>query len=228
MASTDRQRAALQVIYSFFLGLMITAFIGVGVYTFYPSPDRVYGDQMQELYRQEEDILGYADGKGTESSLTEAEKAKLADIREERRELEDKQQAYGDQWARNTSIVLIIFATAVMGVSLIRSEQLRILGNGLLLGGLFTMLYGVGWVIASSSSVARFAVMTFALLITLGLGYVRFVRQREEQQLAVAGGGVATAGLSTAELGSLEQRVEALEARAAAAAAALSGERARD
>lgn len=228
MASTDRQRNALQVIYSFFLGLMITAFIGVGVYTFYPSPERVYGEQMQELYRQEEDILGYESGKGVEeSSLTPSQKAELADIREERRQLEDEQRAYSDRWARNTSIVLIIFATLVMGVSLIRSEQLRILSNGLLLGGLFTMLYGVGWVIASSSSVARFAVMSFALLVTFGLGYVRFVRQREEQQVVTGGKGVvaASAGLSAAELGSLEQRVEALEARAAAAAAALGGER---
>lgn len=218
MATLDRQKNALQVIYAFFLGLMITAFIGVGVYTFYPSPERVYGERMQELYRQEEDLLGY-EGK-VETSLSAQQKAELKEIRDERRQLEDKQRDYGDRWARNTSIILIIFATLVMGVSLIRSEQLRILSNGLLLGGLFTMVYGVGWVIASSSSVARFAVMSFALLVTIGLGYARFVRQREEQLAAVS---VPMA--ASPELGSLEQRVAALEERAAAAAEALGGRR---
>ena len=36
--AADRQHAALQTIFSFFLGLMVVAFIGVGVNTFYPSP----------------------------------------------------------------------------------------------------------------------------------------------------------------------------------------------
>ena len=38
MAANDRQHYALQTIFSFFLGLMVLAFIGVGVNTFYPQP----------------------------------------------------------------------------------------------------------------------------------------------------------------------------------------------
>ncbi len=83
-------------------------------------------------------------------------------------------------WARNTSIILVLFATFVMVISLVLSEQLRVISNGLLLGGLFTMLYGVGWVIFSGNSTARFVVILFALVVTLGLGYVKFVRQRRD------------------------------------------------
>ena len=36
----DRQRDALQTIFSFFVGLMVLAFIGVGVNTFYQSPEQ--------------------------------------------------------------------------------------------------------------------------------------------------------------------------------------------
>lgn len=210
----DRQRNALQVIYSFFLGLMITAFIGVGVYTAYPSPDQVNQEQLQELYRQQEDVTGF---KG-EVGLTSAEKAKLTALREEIRTLEDEQQAYREKWTQNTSIILIVFATIVMAISLIRAEQLRILSNGLLLGGLFTMVYGVGWIIAGGSSWARFGVMTFALVATVGLGYARFVTLRAEEEApagAMAGG---------VDASSLEARVTALERRAAAAAAALAPE----
>jgi uncharacterized membrane protein len=90
VATADRQHYALQTIFSFFLGLMVLAFIGV--------------------------------------------------------------------------------ATLVMSVSLVRSDQLRALSNGLLLGGLFTMVYGMGWTIASGTSNARFFVALFALAITIVLG----------------------------------------------------------
>ena len=62
-----------------------------------------------------------------------------------------------------------------MAVSLIRADRLSVISNGLLLGGVLTMLYGTGWTLASGDSRARFWVMAVALLITLLLGYVRFV-----------------------------------------------------
>lgn len=213
MATSDRQRNALQTIFSFFLGLMVTAFIGVGVYTFYPPPEERFSDEIQTLYRQQEDVQNFKD----ESQLTPAERTKLRAIQDDIRKIEDQQAASREVWGRNTSIILIAFATVVMSVSLVRADQLRVISNGLLLGGLFTMLYGTGWIIATGTSQARFWVMTVALLITLGLGYLKFVRSKDA--------GVQTAGgafePSTAEVASLEARVDSLERRAAAAAAAL-------
>ena len=124
-------------------------------------------------------------------------------------------------WARNTSIILVIFATLVMSISLVRSEQLRVLSNGLLLGGLFTMLYGTGWGIFSGNSTARFVVIAFALLVAIGLGYLKFVRRHAENP-ALA---MEPARAASAEpLGDLDARVTALERKAAAAASALSGQ----
>jgi hypothetical protein len=208
----DKQRYALQVIFSFFLGLMVTAFIGVGVNTFFPPPETEYEDRLEDLYRQQEDIEVMYPGSG---ELTDEEREELQGIREEIRELEEQEQAEFETWARNTSIILILFATLVMGISLVRSEQLRIISNGLLLGGVFTMLYGTGWVIASGSSVARFAVMTFALVVTFGLGYVRFVRGRKA---APAEGAVRA---PSAEIAGLEERIDRIERRLADAAGVL-------
>ena len=84
------------------------------------------------------------------------------------------------------------------------------------------MVYGTGWVIATGTSQARFWVMTFALLITLALGYLKFVRTRETTA-AMPDGEFEP---SSAEVASLAQRVESLERRAAAAAAALGEARA--
>jgi hypothetical protein len=221
-AATDRQHYALQTIFSFFLGLMVVAFIGVGVNTFYPSPTETYQKQQQEISRKME-ALNIKTAPG--GSVSATDQAQLAVLQKQSNELQDKIDAEMKVWARNTSIVLVLFATLVMGVSLMLSEQLRVISNGLLLGGLFTMVYGAGWVIFSGNSVARFAVILFALVVAIGLGYLKFVRGRGEQTVAAptAAGGVAGT-VDEAALWGLAARVSALEERAAAAAAALGGD----
>jgi hypothetical protein len=221
MATMDRQHYALQTIFSFFLGLMVVAFIGVAVNTFYPSPESRHESERMAVQR-EMDQLNMS-GKTLDATQT----AEMRRIEAKQSQLQQKIEQEMKPWARNTSIILVLFATLVMAVSLVRSEQLRVLSNGLLLGGLFTMLYGTGWVIFSGESTARFIVMAIALLVSIGLGYAKFVRAR----MATAPAPVATVGAAGAaetlgDLVGLEARVTALEARADAAAAALGGDKA--
>lgn len=221
MATAERQHYALQTIFSFFLGLMVLAFIGIGVNTFYPNPADRYEKQLQPLYDQQ-NVMN-AGGK----TLTPAEQAQATELQKQVNDLQAKQQAEQQSWSLNTSIILVLFATLVMGVSLVRSDQLRMLSNGLLLGGLFTMLYGMGWTIASGSSYLRFFVVLFALAVAISLGYVKFVwlRRGEAPPPATANAASATAAATGQDAAALEARVAALEARTDAAAAAL---RARD
>jgi uncharacterized protein HemX len=221
MATADRQHYALQTIFSFFLGLMVLAFIGVGVNTFYQSPaDRVQS-QQQDIQIQMDALNVKTNGR----SLDTTQQAQMDKLVAKQSALQRSIEGEMKDWARNTSIVLVIFATIVMGISLIRSEQLRVLSNGLLLGGLFTMLYGTGWVIFSGNSTARFVVIAFALLVAIGLGYVKFVRQRAEkgETPAVAAMGAQRVEPEPGALSDVIDRVAALEARTAAAAAALGG-----
>ena len=56
------------------------------------------------------------------------------------------------------------------------------------------MVYGTGWVIFSGESTARFVVMVFALAVTLGLGYLKFVggrRRARRRQRRERGGRLA-------------------------------------
>jgi hypothetical protein len=46
----------LQTIFGFFLGLMVTSFVGVGVHTFYPSPEGPFRDRALSWNRQEQAI----------------------------------------------------------------------------------------------------------------------------------------------------------------------------
>lgn len=215
MADTPRG-SGLQTIFSFFLGLMLTAFIGVGVYTFHP-PAKHLDERIQAIDRQELDLRNAR----PDDALPAAEREQLRILNAERQSLYDQSQARREAWGRSTSIVLIILATLVMSVSLVRADQLPVISNGLLLGGVFTMVYGVGWIVATDSSVSRFVVMTVALAITLGLGWVRFVRRRVTASPATvpaAGPAPGSEGLAR-----LEQRVAALEERARRAADALGG-----
>jgi hypothetical protein len=214
MADTGRT-SGLQTIFSFFLGLMVTAFVGVGAYTFHPPPQTEFDGQIEELNRREEAVR---DSKSPDE-LTADDRDELRTIREERNELSDASRVALEGWGRSTSIVLIVLATLVMAISLLRSDQLPVISNGLLMGGVFTMVYGVGWIVATDTSVARFFVMTVALAITIALGYVRFVRGRAKSIQSV--GVPVTDGR---EIPALEQRVRDLEDRMNAASRALGQE----
>jgi len=215
----ERQHYALQTIFSFFLGLIVLAFIGVGVNTFYPSPSEIHKEQRQDLQRQRDELSVQANGRKLET----AQQAEMDRLIAEQNALQRTIEAEEKGWARVTSIILVVFATIVMGVSLVRSEQLRVVSNGLLLGGLFTMIYGVGWVVFSGNSVTRFAVMAFALAVAISLGYVKFVRGRARAATPAVAAQIASSGAGDAALTGLEARVSALEERAAAAASALAG-----
>jgi hypothetical protein len=210
MANMKRD-AGLRTIFSFFLGLMLTAFVGVGVYTFHRPPEQ-FDSQIRDLDRRE----GAIRSARPPGALTTADLDQIQEINRQRRELVDAAEEARKPWGRSTSMILIVFATLVMGVSLVRADQLPVISNGLLLGGFFTMLYGVGWIVATDTSITRFLVMTAALVITLGLGYVRFVHRGTTSPIAAGSPIQESEGLAQ-----IERRVQDLEERMNEAARAL-------
>lgn len=212
MAGTERG-SGLGTIFSFFLGLMLTAFIGVGVYTFYPPPD-AHEAELREISRQEMEVHQGA----RPGQLSEADEARLEELSQQREQAREEATAARKPWGRTTSIVLIAFATALMAASLARPDELPVISNGLLLGGVFTMLYGVGWIVATDTSVPRFLVIAAALAITLALGWLRFAR-RPGPAAAMEGGGSGEP--AAPGLGDVERRLRALEQRLDDAASAL-------
>jgi len=113
-----KTNTALQVIFAFFLGLVVVAFVGIGVNTFYPEPTYTGGDYPAGLY---------------------------------------------SDWRLVTGIILLVCATVLLVISLVLPEDQGVLSNGLLLGGVFTMVYAVGVTVSSDRSVVRFVVVAFAL-----------------------------------------------------------------
>lgn len=163
-----RPNTALQVIFAFFLGLVVVAFVGIGVNTFYPEPD------------------GYG------GSYT--------------------------RWQLITGIILLVCATVLLAVSLVLPEAQGVLSNGVLLGGVFTMVYAVGMTISSDRSVWRFVVVAAALAVTIGIGYLKFVRRR-----AAVAAAAAAAPADAQATGELAGRLTVVEQKLDAIARALHG-----
>lgn len=218
MAEKDSQRNALQVIFSIFLGLMLATFVGIGVWTFYPPPEYTDNQELQTEIRKLELERDSLYSKENGGALTPSEQQRVAEIDTELQKLYEDQNKPNEAWGRNTSIILITFATIVMAISLVQAEQLKVLSNGLLLGGIFTMIYGTGWAIATGTSQARFWVVAAALVITIGLGYARFVRIKKEQEEDA--GAIATTYVGGAASPELAGRVSELERKMSAIAEA--------
>ena len=208
-----RDSGGLHIVFAIFLGLMLATFAGVSVYTFYGPPEGP-GERIRELDRED---MGIRDVSAP-GEMPEADRERLQAIAAERDSLRTAATEARKPWSRNTSVILIAFATLAMAVSLVRADQLPVISNGLLLGGLFTMVYGIGWIVVTDTSFTRFVVMTVALAITLGLGYVRFVRRG---RVPGEGGGGGGSGTGSAGAPEIERRVRELERRMGEAARAL-------
>lgn len=167
----ELSQSILQVLFSIFLGLVVVAFVGIGVNTVYPQPGR--------------------DGEWTSDT-----------------------SLMWEAWRLNTGVALLLCATVVMAISLLRVDEMPVLNNGVLLGGLFTMIYGTGMVISAGSGWPRFAAVTFALIVSLAVGWWRFTRGRAAKPV-VAG---------AADTGPLAERLDAIEARLDSVGRAFRGE----
>ena len=163
-----RTNSALRIIFAFFLGLVVVAFVGIGVNTFYPYPT-------------------YVEGRPDQSA----------------------------GWQLTTGIVLLLCATIILAVSLFLPEYQAVLSNGILLGGVFTMIYAVGMTVSSDASIVRFVIVAVALAVTVAIGYLKFVRGR-----AAKATGAAT---PQGELGELGERLAAVERKLDALGRALQG-----
>ena len=194
----------------------------MGVWTFYPGPDREGAPKQQEiqkLYREQERL----DMKRGPGSLDATQQAEYDQRQKQIDRLNSEMQKMRNAWAVNTSIILLTFATILMAISLFLPDAMRVFSNGVLLGGLFSVLYGTGWSFAGGNSKARFFVVLVALLLSVAFGYLRFIRGKHAKAEAAleAGTAAGAAAIAGPEMTGLEARVAAIEERLSAVASAL-------
>lgn len=150
---------ALRVIYTFFVGLLLALFVGAGVNTFYAPPAAPKYPIELNTYNKE-------------PTAEQLAIQRTYDIQNQN--YQDKLKPYN----RNVSIVTLVIAIVFLAASIASQKRIKFIADGIMLGGLFTLIYSMGRGVASQDSRYLFIAITIGLIIVLVLGYYRFVRGR--------------------------------------------------
>ncbi len=164
----DLMTHVLQVLYMLFLGIVIAALFGLGVDNFYPAPKAP--EYPTILQNQQYKTV-------PTTAQTEAELAAQKQYDSAQKQYTEDMKPY----TRNVSIIVMVLAVLALAVSLTVLSRWEILANGFLLGGVFSMAYSIIQGMISEDTKFRFLVICLAALVTLVLGYVKFVRPGEKQ-----------------------------------------------
>lgn len=157
----------LKLIYTLFLGLLIALFVGLGIDAFYPGPEAP------------DYPLALEKAKPVECGLETDEQKTL------RLDFEKNQKNYIDQsktYNRNVSIVSLASAIIILIASLTLLAKIKMIADGILLGGVFTTIYGIIRGLMSEDSRFRFLIVAIGLIIALALGYIKFIRPKENME----------------------------------------------
>jgi hypothetical protein len=156
----------LKLIYTLFLGLLVALFVGLGVDAFYPGP------KMPDYPISEE-------FKNPGCEISAEQKAEQAKYEQGMREYNQKSKPYN----RNVSIISLISAVIILIASLTLFSKIKMLADGILLGGVFTTAYSIIRGLMSEDSKFRFLVVVAGLVIALILGYIKFIRPKENPEI---------------------------------------------
>lgn len=162
---------ALRIMYSVFVGILVSLFIGLGISAFYPAPAQPeYPTKLEGLNLEP-----------TASPNPEVEK-----LKKERDDYYEAQEKYrkeiSPRYNRNVSIASMIGAIVVLIISLVFVRQIKFLSDGLLLGGVLTLLYSVIRGFMTEENMYRFVVVSVGLVVALVLGYVKFIKDHEDDK----------------------------------------------
>ena len=145
----------LRIVYTFFLGLLLAIFVGVGINTFYEEPkEPQYPIQLTVPAKEDSD----------EQRKVEADYNR-------------QQQEYYEvfkQYNRNVSIIALAAAVLLVVASLAAEKRIRVMADGVMLGGLFTLVYSLIRGFASGDSKYTFVAAAIGLVLVGFVGYRRF------------------------------------------------------
>lgn len=155
----------IKPIYTIFLALLIALFVGVGIDAFYPAPkEPQYPVEMENVKSCCEETPVQ-----TEARVT-FEKA-------QRKYMEDMKP-----YNLNVSIISLVASIIILILSLTLLNKIKMIADGILLGGVFSTMYSIMRGMMVENSQFRFLIITAGMLIALGLGYIKFIKPKENLQ----------------------------------------------
>jgi hypothetical protein len=154
----------IKYVYIVFIGILLAAFVGVGIAAFYKGPKPPeYPVELQYPEIKENAYL----------ATPSAQRVKLQQEQDSQfKEFRNLDEIY----QRNVSIIALLAAVIMLVISLTLLKQIQVIADGLLLGGVITLGYSVVRGFGSNDDMVRFMVVTASLLVSIILGYIKFVR----------------------------------------------------
>ena len=148
----------LTIVYTFFLGIILALFIGLGISTFYTGP------KMPE-YPTASDAV-YTEKQGPTPEQVKAQR----DFDTSYKQFDKDNKIYN----RNVSMIALASAVILLVFSFAFEKRSQVIANGMLLGGVFTLLYSIVRGFVSEDTKYTFAAVCVGLVVALYLGYRRF------------------------------------------------------
>lgn len=148
----------IKLLYTVFLGLLLATGIGIGIAAFYAAPSPPPAPES----------ISSPEGK------VEPEEARRHEL--EYRRYEAKSETYN----RNVSTIAVAFSVVLLAISMAGLKNLPIIANGLMLGGVFTLIYGIVRSFGSGEQKFMFVIVLVGIVATLALGYVRLMKPAEQ------------------------------------------------
>ncbi|MGX5358041.1 hypothetical protein [Kocuria sp. KH4] len=152
------QTRTVGTVYAVVLGALIALFVGLGVSTVHPGPREPQA--APELVAAQE-----------VRELTAEEQQQWAGHLRDREVWEERFLRH----SRDVGLMVLVVAVVLLGLGLLVGRRGPVLGDGILLGGLFTLLHSVVRSLISQDTLVGFGVVTASLVAVLFLGYRRFV-----------------------------------------------------
>ncbi len=159
----------IKLIYTLFLGLLLALFVGMGIRAFYAPPKP-----------PDYSVAPYSTPI-KEPLIPDVETPAQKQTREQAKKVQDNYQAASKLYARNVSLISLAFAIVLLVVSLMSATKIDIISDGILLGGVFILLYSIGVGFASDDTKYQFMVVTAGLIIAFVLGYMKFIAPQEKK-----------------------------------------------
>jgi hypothetical protein len=159
----------LKFIYSIFIGILFATLVGVGIAAFYPEPKYPeYPPQLSYPVKPE--------AEQTEADRQEQIKQQqMYEIRS--KAYEKTKQTYN----RNVSIIAVVFAIAALVISLTLFKTLLLIADGLLFGGLVTLVYSIIRGFETDDNIFRFIVVAIGFVVAVVVGYIKFAKPAKQK-----------------------------------------------
>lgn len=163
----EEEKMVLKLIYTFLIGIFLAVFVGVGIAAFYPEPQ----------FPEPPVMIKYCSPEMVKDTTQSAEfKTQIEAFDKEERAFQSLSRTYN----RNVSIAAIVAAIIIVIASLTLFKKVVLIPDGVLLGGVLTLIYGVLRGFGTEDNMFRFVVVSIGLFVSLSLGYIKFIQPEKK------------------------------------------------